>query len=129
MQYMKDIEVLFNLLTSSKSLTKEEEKIIKGFIPTEVGEGESNSLEPLQAKLDRLTDLTDSKSFRAKLASILYRNAKIKGTDNSVMAKTSGRLNPRLLTKPDNYKWFENSGESSHFSEGKIKFNLFHNIY
>ena len=103
----------------------EEEKILIKLFSDEIGEGESTSVEPLQVKLNRLTELSDSKSFRLKLASILNRNAKIKGTDNSVMAKTSGKLSPRLLTKPDNYKWFENSGDSSHFSEGKIKFNLF----
>lgn len=125
LDYVKDINILFKLLTSSEPLSVEEEKILIKLFSDEIGEGESTSVEPLQVKLNRLTELSDSKSFRLKLASILNRNAKIKGTDNSVMAKTSGKLSPRLLTKPDNYKWFENSGDSSHFSEGKIKFNLF----
>lgn len=124
MEYIKDIKTLFKLFTSSEELTKEEEKILFNLFDNTVGEGETTS-EPLPVKLNRLTDFSDSKSFRIKLASILYRNAKIKGTSNSVMSKTSGKLNPRLLLKPNNYKWFENSGEGSHFSEGKIKFNLF----
>ena len=125
MNYIRDIKTLFKLFTSSEELTKEEEKILFNLFDNAVGEGESTSSEPLPVKLNRLTDFSDSKSFRIKLASILYRNAKIKGTSNSVMSKTSGKLNPRLLLKPNNYKWFENSGEGSHFSEGKIKFNLF----
>jgi hypothetical protein len=125
MDYIRDIKTLFKLFTSSEELTKEEEKILFNLFDNTVGEGESTSSEPLPVKLKRLTDFSDSKSFRIKLASILYRNAKIKGTSNSVMSKTSGKISPRLLLKPNNYKWFENSGEGSHFSEGKIKFNLY----
>ena len=124
LSYVKDIIALFHLLTSSEEISKEDEALLMNFIsPNAVGEAESS--EPILTYLDINIKQFDNPSFKFKLSNILYRNKKIKGNENSVMAKTSGKLCPRLLTKPNNYKWFESSGDGSHFTEGKIKFNLF----
>ena len=64
-------------------------------------------------------------NFERRLRSILYRANKLKGNTETVMAKTSGKINARLLTKPDNIKWFTNKGDGSKSKFGKIRFNLF----
>ena len=123
-EYINDIYELYKILTDVKPLTEKQKEFVVNLYSVEIGDKPSET-NPILSYLDINDVQIDNKSFRLKLANILHRNAKIKGTDNSVMAKTSGKLNPILLTKPDNYKWFESSGDSSHFKEGKIKFNLF----
>lgn len=126
-EYQKDIYILYKLLTD-QNLSKKEIEVLDAITATysiyEAGEnsGEGRSI---FAKLD-LDTLEDSTSdFTRRLRAILYRKSKLKGNTNSVMAKTSGRILPSLLCKPNNFKWFESSGEGSKFSEGKIRFNFF----
>ncbi len=64
-------------------------------------------------------------NFERRLRSILYRANKLKGNTETVIAKTSGKINARLLTKPDNIKWFTNKGDGSKSKLSKVRFNLF----